>query len=425
MREMRVRYARAASRKEKIRLVKEVSTMLRCHREHAGLVLRGHYWQGAGKRYRERIYPDKLIDILAEIWKASLYPWSVRLKALLPLWLVWILRRWKLTSQEQRQLLAMSPATIDRRLKPYKERLGRKLYGKTKPGRWIKQGIPIHTEWHGVMEPGWEEVDTVSHSGPSAQGMFAYTANQTDLLSGWVESRAILGKGAVEVKAAMEEMLQAVPFEELGIDSDNGEEYINYHLERWCKDHGLKRFRSRPNKKDDQAHIEQKNGTHVRRLIGWHRYDTQAAVDALNDLYRNERSWLMNLFLPSVRLEKKIRRGSRIKRIYDDAKTPLDRLVESKKGIAAKVEAFQQLRRRLDPFELSQALDKKLETVWKLASENRIKAAPTAYVPTPKPSWPRLPLKFDPPAPWSPVVRDSDLRRIRKMGWRDRFFGTQ
>lgn len=426
MRDMRERYRKAGGRKEKSRLVKEVSAMLRCHRKHAGVMLRGSYWQGEGSgRYREPIYPERLIDILVEIWKASLYPWSVRLKALLPVWMEWIKKRWALSPKEEQQLLSMSSATMDRRLKRHKERLGRRLYGTTKPGRFLKQSIPIHTDWHGVTEPGWEEVDTVSHSGPSSQGLFAYTANQTDLFSGWVESRATLGKGAEEVKGAMEEMRQAVPFEELGIDSDNGEEYINYTLGRWCAEHGLKRFRSRPNKKDDQAHIEQKNGTHVRRLIGWHRYDTQAAVEALNSLYRQERSWLTNLFLPSVRLEKKIRRGSRIKRIYDKAKTPLDRLLESKKGDAIKVEAFRKLRKRLDPFEVSQALDKKLDAVWKLASQSAIKPAPTSYVPAqPKSSWPELPLEYNPPAQLFMLARNSDMKQIRKMWWRDRFFGS-
>lgn len=128
----------------------------------------------------------------------------------------------------------------------------------------------------------------MSHSGQSAEGLWAYTVNQTDLFSGWVECRATLGKGAAEVLGALDEMRQAAPFETKGLDSDNGEEFINRHLARYCEKENILRFRSRPYKKDDQAHIEQKNWTHVRKLIGWGRYDTQAAVDAMNDLYRNE-----------------------------------------------------------------------------------------------------------------------------------------
>ena len=427
VREIRDRYRRVEKRREKIRIVTQVSETLRCHRKHAGTILRGRYWNEDGtRRRREKDYPERLIDILAEIWAASLYPWSVRLKALLPLWMPWIRKRQALTPKEEILLLAMSPSTIDRRLKERKERLGRRLYGKTKPGRFIKQSIPIHTEWRGITEPGWVEVDTVSHSGPSALGPFVSSVNEAELLSGWVESRAILGKSAAEVEKAMENMRLAVPFKTKGIDSDNGEEFINYTIQSWCLKHGIQRWRSRPYKKDDQAHIEQKNGTHVRRLIGWHRYDTKEAVEAMNSLYSQERCRLMNLFLPSVRLDKKIRHGSRIKRIYDCAKTPLDRLLESGKGDRDKLEAYRKLRERLDPFELSRELDKKLEALWRLAAETRIRPAPTDYVPPrPKPKWPEMPLEYNPPPPLFRPGFGGDIKRIRKMWWRDGFFGTR
>ena len=289
VRRMQVLYREAKGRREKSRLLDQVSETLGRKRRQAKRLMRGKVPPIERPfRHRDPVYPERLIRILEEVWKATQYLWSVRLKAALPLWMPWIKRRWELSTQEERLLLAMSPATMDRRLGPHKRRLGHKIYGQTKPGRWLRQTIPIQTESWNVPEPGWLEVDTVSHSGSNASGTFASTLNQVDLFSGWVEMRAILGKRAEEVVAATEDIRRELPFELKGMDSDNGEEFINYELDRYCRKTGVRRFRSRPNKKDDQAHIEQKNGTHVRRLIGWLRYDTPEAVAAMNGLYRGE-----------------------------------------------------------------------------------------------------------------------------------------
>lgn len=425
VREMQVRYGRIQGRREKGRILTQLSETLGCHRKHAIRLVRGER-VSLERPFRDRdpVYPERLIRILEVVWEATQYLWSVRLKAALPLWISWIRKRWGLSLDDERLLLAMSPATIDRRLGPYRRRLGRKIYGQTKPGRWLRATIPIQTESWNVPEPGWMEADTVSHSGPSAAGLFASTLNQVDLFSGWVEMRAILGKRAEAVVAAADEMKFQMPFEQKGMDTDCGEEFINYELDRWCHDEGVQRFRSRPYKKDDQAHIEQKNGTHVRRLIGWDRYDTQESVDAMNDLYRNEWRWLANLFLPSVKLANKIRIGSRIKRVYEDAKTPLDRLWESDKGNRNKLQELRQMRGRLDPFELAKAVDRKLQAIWKLASRGRIKAAPTPHVPAAKkPRWHELVQQDDYPPTLFPV-HNSDLARISRNCWRDKFFGT-
>ena len=373
---MKGRYQAVKCRKAKGRLLTEVSENLSCHRKHATRRMNEKIVESEkSRRHREAIYPEKLIRILEIIWEDGQYPWSMRLKELVSLWIVWIQRRWKLSPEEKRQLLAMSAATMDRRLAPYKRRASRKIYGKTKPGRWLRQTIPIQTESWDVPEPGWQEIDTVSHSGPQAEGLFAYSVNQTDLFSGWTECRAILGKGAAEVKIAIEEMRVDLPFELKGLDSDNGEEFINWVLDKYCRDSKVQRFRSRPYKKDDQAHIEQKNWTHVRKLIGYDRYDTQAAVDAMNDLYRNEWRLFCNLYLPSVKLAQKIRIGAKIKRIYSKAKTPLDRLLDSEKGDRVKLEALRKLREKTDPFELSAAINKKLSIIWALASKANLRLA--------------------------------------------------
>jgi len=411
VRHLQGRYQTAQSRREKSRLLTELSDNLRCHRKHATRLLNGKIVDLSRPwRQRETVYPERLVCILEKLWEAGQHPWSVRLKAVLPLWMPWIKKRWSLTVREERQLLGMSPATIDRRLALYKRQRSRKIYGKTKPGRWLRQTIPIQTESWNVPEPGWMEIDTVSHSGPWAQGTFAYTVNQTDLFSGWVEARATLGKDATEITAVLEEMRQVMPFELKGLDSDNGEEFINWHMERYCRERNIQRFRSRPYKKDDQAHIEQKNWTHVRKLIGWDRYDTEVAVEAMNDLYRNEWRLLCNLFLPSVKLANKIRVGAKIKRVYGPAKTPLDRLLESGQGDRIKLEELRKLREKADPFELSAAVDRKLAVIWDLASKAKLQLAEK---PRRKPFWERKPGEYALPSPLFLPLRNLEAARLR------------
>ncbi len=406
-------YQSAKSRLEKSRLLTEVSRNLNCRRKHAIRLMNGKIKNSEKPwRRRESIYPERLVRILENIWEISQNPWSVRLKELLPLWIAWIRKHWKLTPEEERQLLAMSAATIDRRLARYKRQASRKIYGKTKPGRWLRQTIPIQTESWNVPEPGWMEIDTVSHSGSSAEGLFACTVNETDLFSGWVEARALLGKDAVEVAAALDELRKDAPFEHKGLDSDNGSEFINWHMDRYCREKNIQRFRSRPYKKNDQAHIEQKNWTHVRKLIGYDRYDTQAAVDAMNDLYRNEWRLFCNLYLPSVKLANKIRIGAKIKRIYSKAKTPLDRLLESDKGDRVKLEALRQLREKTDPFELSATVDKKLAIIWALASKANLQRMDKPAVSKRKRFW-EQPQEYTLPTHLFLPLRNIEMSRIR------------
>jgi transposase InsO family protein len=209
-------------------------------------------------------YSAKVISGLSLIWEAAGYPCSQRLKALLPLWLPWAQKRLSLSAQIQRQLLSISPSTIDRRLKAKRRLLKKRLYGRTKPGTLLKHHIPIKTDSWDVTVPGFTETDLVSHSGNSEQGEFIHSLNVTDIHTTWVESRAVMGKGQTGVLEAMKEIEQALPFKLLGIDSDNGSEFINYHLKAFCDQKKIQFTRGRPYKKDDNAHIEQKNWTHVR-----------------------------------------------------------------------------------------------------------------------------------------------------------------
>jgi hypothetical protein len=379
---------RQASRPEKHRMLDECCRVTGYHRKY---VLRR--LNGAAPRLQPRprrraaTYSPGVIDALAAIWEAAGYPWSVRLKALLPLWLPWARRRFRLPAAVERQLRAISPRQMDRRLAPRKRQLTRRLYGRTKPGTLLKHHIPLKTDHWNVTAPGFTEIDLVAHCGDRADGEFVHSLNVTDIHTTWVETRAVLGKGERGVQQALEILRQALPFRLQGIDSDNGSEFINKHLYRYCQQQEIQFTRGRPYKKDDNAHIEQKNWTHVRKLLGYVRYDTPGALEAINDLYAHELRLMQNLFLPSVKLLRKERVGARLRRRYDVPRTPFERVEESAQADPRAVAQLRALRARLDPFALAQTIDRKLERLYALASSLKRPAGPIA-----------------PPAPASPPV---------------------
>ena len=170
------------------------------------------------------------------------------------------------------------------------------------------------------------------------------------------------------MQEALHEIQRGLPFRRLGVDSDNGSEFINWHLKRWCDGKQIQLTRGRPYKKDDNAHIEQKNWTHVRKLLGWERYDSRAAVEAINAVYRQELRWWMNLYLPSVKLVKKVRVGSKLRRVYSPAQTPWERVLAGGHADARRVAELKKLRSTLDPFALAQSIDRKLESIYALAN---------------------------------------------------------
>jgi len=361
-----------ASRPEKERILDEFCANCTYHRKHA-IRLLNHPLPAAnlapGRRVRGRTYSSQVISILKVIWAAADYPWSVRLKALLPEWMPWIRRRFRPSAEIEQQQLSISPRSIDYRLREEKRKQRRRLYGRTKPGTLLKRHIPLKTDHWDVDGPGFSEIDLVSHSGNSAAGDFCYSLNLTDIHTGWTETQAVLGKSQQVVAEALETIRQALPFRLRGIDSDNGSEFINDHLYRYCRAREIQFTRGRPYEKDDNAHIEQKNWTHVRRLLGYVRYDSDEAREAMNHLYRNELRWFQNLFLPSMKLARKERVGSRLRRHYQAPQTPLRRLVASGAADAVKLAELQQRRERLDPFELSASIEVQLKKIFALSRE--------------------------------------------------------
>jgi len=335
------------------------------------------------QRRRSPTYSPGVITVLGAVWEAAGYPCAVRLKALLPLWMSWVRKRFRPTAGTARGLLRISARQIDRWLEERKKRVGHRVYGGTrrsKAGTLLKHLIPLRTDHGQEKLPGFAEVDLVSHSGNSARGEFAYSLNLTDVHTGWTETRAILGKGRQAVLDALQEIQAALPFPLRGIHSDNGSEFINWHVGSWCARQQVQFSNSRPYKKDDNAYIEQKNWTHVRKLMGWDRYDTPQTVEAMNDLYRHELRLWLNLFQPSAKLLKKVRVGSQLRRRYDLPHTPLDRLQAEQAGEpseSAQLAALVQLRPGLDPFQLSRQIDRKLQAIYALAQTRLIPQVPS------------------------------------------------
>jgi hypothetical protein len=374
-----VRYQHA-SRLEKQRILDEFCKVTRYHRKSALRLLNGPRPERhpPARRRRPPTYGTRVIQVLAAIWRAAGYPWSLRLQALLPLWLPWARQRFRLTPALGAQLLRLSPRQMDRRLAPYRRPGQTGRYGGTKPGTLLKHHIPLRTDRWDVTVPGFTEIDLVAHSGECAEGEFAHSLNLTDIHTTWVETRAVLGRGQHAVQQALEELRQALPFRLQGIDSDNGSEFINAHLYGYCQRHGIQFTRGRPYKKDDNAHIEQKNWTHVRKLMGYVRYDSPAARDAMNALYRQELRLFQNLFLPSVKLVRKVRVGSRIRRVYDRPQTPFERVRASPEADPLKVAPLQALRTQLDPFALAEAIEEKLAPLYALAHHRAATRRPAA-----------------------------------------------
>jgi hypothetical protein len=370
--QMRDRYVRAQGRKEKSRLLAEAVSVTGFHRKAVIRAWRRRERLGRRRQPRGRVrrYGPAVVRALRAIWAAAGYPWSARLQALLPLWLPWARKRLALAPATEAGVRAISPRQIDRVLAAEKRQRRRRLYGRTKPGTLLKHHIPLKTDHWDVHEPGFTEVDLVSHSGECAAGDFAHSLDMTDIHTTWVETAAVLGKSEVRVQEALEQLRQRFPFALRGIDSDNGSEFINAHLYGYCQGLGIQFTRGRPYKKDDNAHIEQKNWTHVRKHMGYLRYDTEAAIAAMNDVYADLRL-LQNLFLPSVKLQSKERVGARLRRRYGPPCTPLDRVRACPQADRGKVGALVALRARLDPFALAARIDRKLERVYALASVRR------------------------------------------------------
>jgi hypothetical protein len=228
-------------------------------------------------------------------------------------------------------LLNISSATIDRILNHVRSHYKTKGRSTTKPGTLLRKQIPVKTNQWDESRPGFLEADTVAHCGDSLSGMFVYTINLVDIATGWTEQRAVWGKGQKGVLEQIKHIEKTLPFPLLGFDCDNGSEFLNYHLQR----HFAKRkrpiqfTRSRAYHKDDNAHVEQKNWTHIRQWLGYERLDNPRIISLLNSLYVKEWRLFHNFFCPSVKLIAKERIGSKTIKHHDPTQTPYQRIMLS------------------------------------------------------------------------------------------------
>jgi hypothetical protein len=326
-----VRYI-LASKREKSRILDELCAMTGWHRNHARKALKSALQPKVvtPRSPRPVTYGDDVIAALVVCWTVLGMPAGKRLAPMLGE-LVGVLRHFReLTIGEDtaKLLVSMSAATIDRRLAP--ERAKNRLRGRvgTKPGSLLKSQIPVRTwaEWDDAM-PGFVEIDLVFHDGGIRGGGHAFTLTVTDIATGWTENRSVPEKSAKCVLAALNEIARAMPFPILGVDSDNGSEFINDDLFNWCQGRQINFTRARPGNKNDGCHVEQKNWSVVRILVGYHRYDTAAELLLLNEIWKLQ-SQLTNYFYPQQKLVSKVRKGAKITKKHDKARTPFHRAID-------------------------------------------------------------------------------------------------
>jgi hypothetical protein len=366
---IRSRYCRAG-KKAKVTILDEFCAVCGYHRKYAIRLLNQRGKPRKKRRAgRKPLYASpELLMALKRIWFASDQMCSKKLKAAIPLWLPFYETVYKaLTPETHDKLLTVSAATIDRVLKPVRVAHGRKGLSGTKPGTLLKNQIPIRTHSWDISQPGFMEADTVAHCGNSLAGDFVWSLTMTDILTTWTENRATWSKGAQGVLAQIQDIEAKLPFALLGFDCDNGSEFLNYHLLRYFTDHpSVTSFtRSRPYKKNDNAHVEQKNWSHVRQLFGYDRFEDQSLVDLMNDLYAKEWSLYQNHFSPSMKLLEKKRINSKYYKKYDPPRTPYDRVLALDHITNEAKERLETVHQSLNPFILKRSIEKKLRVIFR------------------------------------------------------------
>jgi len=315
--------------------------------------------------------PKKLLPWLRPIWQATDYACGRRLVAMLPEWIpAYEQHERRLPGEVRDKLLAASGRTLDRLLEPLRARgAGRCL---TRPGTLLRHQIPIRGSVWEEGKAGWLEVDTVALCGGSVAGEFVWMVDGVDYATTWVELRAIWGRGQAATLVALRDMEASLPFELLGLDSDNGGEFLNYHVMSWLQKRPRPVFmtRSRPYKKDDNAHVEQKNWTHIRQCFGYERHDNPEVVDLINTLVKGAYGQLLNYFHASLKLDRKERVDGRLRRVYGEAQTPLARVLASAQVSAPIKQRLAQEKSRLNPFALKQMVGRSLKEI---ASKRRVR----------------------------------------------------
>jgi hypothetical protein len=363
---LKKRYAKA-SKKERGKILDEYVQTTSYHRKHAIAILSGQYQpaQRPIRRPRKSLYTvedAKALDFLSDLFDGIN---SKRLRAAMDVELDALYQRGvlKVSRACYRRLKRISPASMDRLRARYGQPRPKSRH-RTKPGTLLKSQIPIRTwaEWN-EDRPGFVEMDLVGHDGGDVQGDYCLTLDFTDVKTGWTECVAVRNKAQKYVFEAIRLARSRLPFPLVGVDSDNGSEFINDELFRYCRDEHITFTRGRSGHKNDNAYVEQKNWSAVRRFVGDLRYDTPAQLKLLNQLYERLHLYL-NFFIPVMKLKEKVRTGSKVKRVYDEPQTPYARVLASA-DVSAKIKARLRAQyRQLDVVKLKQEIDELVEQLW-------------------------------------------------------------
>jgi hypothetical protein len=367
---VRPRYLKA-NKVEKQKMLDEFTAATGYHRKHAIRVLKNkvqvqNHRKRKAKTYRT-VYHGEVIQALEQIWEIYGHICSKRLQPYLPE-AIRVLERSKeiqLSEDTKELLLKISSATIDRCLRPIRIKAPHGL-STTKPGSLLKNLIPVRTftEWD-QEQAGFMEIDLVAHCGNTTEGQYLNTLTCTDISTGWTDVTALPHRSPEAVSAAIHLMRQRLPFPLLGIDSDNGTEFINDLLYRYCLDEKITFTRSRPYQKNDQAHVEQKNWSVVRHTVGYDRWETEQQLALLESIYDKLRLYI-NFFQPSFKLIGKERIDNKTIKRYDIAKTPYQRVLECK-DISLEAKAhLMNLYVQLNPAQLRRQIDHKIAILWKI-----------------------------------------------------------
>ncbi len=368
--EIRKRYF-LATKTEKSLILDELCTVCNFNRKYAIRLLSKKPGERNRKKGRPRkYYSEAIIEFLKDLWVLTNLACAERLKAAIPLWLPYYQfhRRNDLSEKDVKLLREISPSTIKRLLRKLRSKYKKFGLSTTKPSSLLKKQVPIKLNQWDQSKPGFIEADTVAHCGSSVSGQFVYTLNIVDIATGWTEQRAIWGKGRAGVFDALQNIRKVLPFKVLGFDCDNGGELLNYMLLEYFtnKKNPVQYTRSREYKKNDNAHIEEKNWTHVRQFIGYQRFDKIKTVDMLNDLYQGEWRYYLNFFIPSFKLIEKKRDGAKIIKKFSSPLTPFQRLLASDHIKATSKKELTKIFSSLDPFVLQKKMKNKIINILKL-----------------------------------------------------------
>jgi len=370
----RERYFRASTKKEKSQILDEYCSNTEQSRKYVIRKINRADLSLKQRKKRKETYAGQVKAALAKMWEIFDCPCGQRLKPLLEMELDRLrqLGEIEIADDIALKLKMISPATIDRKLKHQREFLHLSMpKGGPKPGYILKQKIPVKlTEWDTSIV-GYSEIDMVVHCGSSTVGEYTNTLSTTEISSGWWEGEAIMSKSQEHSFWALKKIRKRTPFAWKGIDSDNGPEFINQILYKYCQREKLEFTRSRPYRKNDNAYIEQKNWTHVRKIFGYLRYDTYEELAIMNDLYHNELRLYKNFFQPVMKLASKERIGGKVKRKYDVPETPYQRLMESGQISEEVKEELKGIYLSLNPAQLKRNIDAKLDKLCKAYEEKR------------------------------------------------------